>query len=80
MPIPPIGDMAWAASPIAEQARAVPARQPVERDGRADVTSSQLVERVDRAVELGRGRGDLGAERRRCPRARIASAAPLGKT
>ena len=51
MPIPPIGDMACAASPIASRPGRCQQRQPVELDGQ-QVQVADLVELGE--VELGR--------------------------
>ena len=78
MPTPPIGDMAWAASPIASR----PGR--CQRVSRSSATvsswsSSQLVELAATGRARERRCRDLARGTRRGPRALIASAIALGE-
>ena len=61
MPTPPIGDMAWAASPIASRPGPMPAGQPVERDRQQfDLVPAREID--DRSGKEGRRPGDVRAE------------------
>ena len=75
MPTPPIGDMAWAASPIASR----PGRcQSVSRSSStvSSLTWSQLCSSPIAPARNRRGRGDVGAESRRCPAPRARPPCP----